>query len=66
VNTYTYLIVVVKENRNYRALCPALPGCVAYGSTREEALQNMEISVLYRLEVLKKKVEQIPEDKYSM
>ena len=49
MNTYTYTIMVVKENGNYRALCPALPGCAAYGNTREEALQNIEISVLYRL-----------------
>lgn len=63
MNTHTHTVLVVKENGNYRALCPALPRCTAHGNTRKEALQNIEISILHRLEVLKKKGEPIPKDK---
>lgn len=63
MNTYTYTVTVLKENGKYRALCPSLPGCRAYGITRKEALQNIEISISHRLEVLKKKGKPIPKDK---
>lgn len=63
MNTYTYTIVVLKENGIYRVLCPSLPGCRAYGITRKEAIQNIEISISHRLEVLKKKGKPIPKDK---
>lgn len=63
MNTYTYTIVVLKENGIYRVFCPSLPGCRAYGITRKEAIQNIEISISHRLEVLKKKGKPIPKDK---
>ncbi len=31
--------------------CPAIPGCVSQGKTREEALQNIQEAILLCLEV---------------
>jgi predicted RNase H-like HicB family nuclease len=31
--------------------CPAIPGCVSQGSTREEALKNIEEAIQLYLEV---------------
>ena len=38
---YRFLIVIEKADGNYSAYSPDLPGCVATGSTREEAEKNM-------------------------
>lgn len=36
-----FLIVIEKAGVNYSAYSPDLPGCVAAGTTREEAEKNM-------------------------
>jgi len=38
---YRFLIVIEKANNNYSAYSPDLPGCVATGTTREDAERNM-------------------------
>ncbi len=38
---YRFLVVIEKANNNYSAYSPDLPGCVATGSTREEAERNI-------------------------
>ena len=40
-----FLIVIEKENKNYSAYCPDLPGCVATGKTHEETERNMHKAV---------------------
>ena len=40
-----FLIVIEKENKNYSAYCPDLPGCVATGKTHEETERNMNKAV---------------------
>ncbi len=42
---YRFLVVIEKPNDNYSAYSPDLPGCVATGSTREEAKRNMHESI---------------------
>lgn len=42
---HRFLIIVEKANGNYSAYSPDLPGCVATGSTREEAEQNMHEAI---------------------
>ena len=38
---HCFLVVIEKANNNYSAYSPDLPGCVATGSTREEAEKNI-------------------------
>ncbi|MDQ1274446.1 type II toxin-antitoxin system HicB family antitoxin [Methanosarcina sp.] len=38
---HRFLVVIEKANNNYSAYSPDLPGCVATGSTREEAEKNI-------------------------
>jgi predicted RNase H-like HicB family nuclease len=38
---YRFLVVIEKANNNYSAYSPDLLGCVATGSTREEAKKNI-------------------------
>lgn len=42
---YRFLVVIEKVNNNYSAYSPDLPGCVATGTTREEAEQNMHEAI---------------------
>lgn len=42
---YRFLVVIEKANGNYSAYSPDLPGCVATGTTREEAEKNMYESI---------------------
>lgn len=42
---YRFLVVIEKANDNYSAYSPDLPGCVATGTTREEAEQNMHEAI---------------------
>ncbi len=49
------------EDGMYVVECPALPGCVSQGRTREEALRNIQDAIRGYLESLKKHNEPIPE-----
>lgn len=42
---YRFLVVIEKANNNYSAYSPDLPGCVATGSSREEAEGNMRETI---------------------
>lgn len=65
MNTYTYTVMLARENGAYRAYCPALPGCRAHGTTKKEAIENIKISISHKLEVLKRKGMPVPEDNES-
>ncbi len=58
-----FTVIVAKENGGYRATCPALPGCRAYGDTKKESLRNIEIAITFRLEVLAKQGKPAPREK---
>jgi len=60
--THSYTVLVEKENGGYRAHCPALPGCRSYGDTKKEAVNNIKLSISYRLETLMAKGKPIPKD----
>jgi predicted RNase H-like HicB family nuclease len=60
-HSYTVL-VEQKGNGGYRAVCPALPGCRSHGDTKKEAIQNIKLSISYRLETLIAKGKPIPRD----
>jgi predicted RNase H-like HicB family nuclease len=40
-----FLIVIEKAGKNYSVYSPDLPGCVATGSTREEAEERMHEAI---------------------
>ena len=57
---YRFLVVIEKANGNYSAYSPDLPGCVATGTTREEAEQNMHEAIELHLQGLKEDGLSIP------
>lgn len=49
-----FLVTVEKDEAGYYFVeCPALPGCVSQGRTREEALANVREAILVSLETRK-------------
>jgi len=42
---YRFLVVIEKANGNFSAYSPDLPGCVATGTTREEAEKNIHEAI---------------------
>ena len=60
---YRFLVVIEKANNNYSAYSPDLPGCVATGSTREEAEKNMYEAIEMHIEGLLEDKLPVPESK---
>ena len=54
------IIIEQDEDGVFVAECPALPGCVSQGKTREEAVENINDAIRGYLESLKKHNEPIP------
>ena len=54
------IIIEQDEDGMYVAECPALPGCISQGKTREEALENIRDAIKGYLESLRKHDEPIP------
>lgn len=48
------------EDGVYVATCPALPGCISQGTSREDAVENIRDAIEGYLESLKKHGEAIP------
>lgn len=60
---YKYTVLLgPKDDGGYRAHCPALPGCRAYGDTKKEAIQNIKLSIIHKLDVLENRGKTIPRD----
>ena len=55
-----YLVVVEKGPTSYGAYVPDLPGCVAAGETKEEALSLIREAIELHLEDLKGEGQPIP------
>ena len=56
-----YTIVIEKAASNYAAYIPDLPGCVATGATREEAVREMRQAIEFHIESLSQHGEPAPE-----
>jgi len=56
-----YTVIVEEGSTSWGAYVPDLPGCVAAGETREEALQLIREAIEFHLEGLKEQGEVIPE-----
>lgn len=47
-----YMVVIEQGEDSYGAYVPDLPGCVAVGNTREEALSLIQEAIVLHLEML--------------
>jgi predicted RNase H-like HicB family nuclease len=54
------IILEVDEDGVFVAECPALPGCVSQGTTREQAIANIRDAIEGYLASLKKHDEPVP------
>jgi len=58
---YKYLVTLIEGEDGYIvAECPALPGCVSQGKTRDEALKNIREAIEGIIEVRKAQKLPIP------
>ena len=48
------------EEGGYVVTCPALPGCISEGETREEALENIKDAIRGYLEALRHHGDRMP------
>jgi predicted RNase H-like HicB family nuclease len=61
INTMRYRVVIEQdEDGMFVAECPALPGCISQGRTRDEAVSNIKDAIEGYLASLKKHGEPIP------
>lgn len=56
-----YTVILGRGDRNWSAYVPDLPGCIATGRTRAEALELMCEAIEYHIEGLCLNGEQVPE-----
>jgi predicted RNase H-like HicB family nuclease len=54
------VLVEQDEDGVFVAECPALPGCISQGSTRDEAVANIKDAIAGYLESLRKHHEPVP------
>lgn len=47
----TFVVLTPTEDGYFVAECPALPGCISQGSTKEEAIENIKEAIELSLEV---------------
>ena len=63
----TYNIQLRKENEGgYTVIVPALPGCIAYGETVDEAIEMAKEAVELYVEELAERGEPIPDDSRTL
>ena len=48
-----YVVIIEKGNNSFGAYVPDLPGCVAVGETREEAMKLIQEAIEFHIEGLK-------------
>ena len=58
--SYSFRVVLEKDDDVYLVTVPALPGCHSWGYTVEEALRNVHDAIETYIEDLKKHHESIP------
>lgn len=56
-----YAIVIEKAPSNFAAYVPDLPGCVATGASREEALHEISEAIRLHIKSLREHHEPVPE-----
>jgi predicted RNase H-like HicB family nuclease len=61
-----YVVIVEKGRRGYGVYAPDLPGCVALGRTRAEALRRMRTALRWHLDALRASGQSIPRPMTNM
>lgn len=61
-----YVVIIEKGERSYGAYVPDLPGCVAVGETREEAMQLIREAIELHLEALREGGRSLPSPSSSI
>jgi predicted RNase H-like HicB family nuclease len=56
-----YTVIVEKGSTSWGAYVPDLPGCIAAGATREEALMLIREAIEFHVEGLRQQGEAVPE-----
>lgn len=56
-----YAVIIEEGESSFGAYVPDLPGCVAVGETREEALQLIQEAIEFHLEGMKQEGQAIPD-----
>lgn len=54
------MVVIERGTSSFGAHFPDLPGCIAIGETREEALELIQEAIAFHLEDLREQVQPIP------
>lgn len=67
---YRFTVILLPERDPdfagyYNALVPALPGCVSYGASKDEALRNIREAIEAYVEDLKAEGEEVPQDHFE-
>lgn len=55
-----YLVIVEQGDSSYGAYVPDLPGCVAVGETRDEAMELIREAIELHIESLRENGEPVP------
>jgi predicted RNase H-like HicB family nuclease len=56
-----YLVILEKGDTSFGAYVPDLPGCVAVGETKDEALELIREAIEMHIETLRESGEVVPE-----
>ena len=65
VDKYTTVIRWSEEDQSFIAAIPALPGCIADGATREEALDNLNTTAELWILKARKMGREVPKPDYE-
>jgi predicted RNase H-like HicB family nuclease len=60
MRTFTFPVIIEKDEDGFFAECPALDGCFTQGDTYEEALDHIKEAIQLCLEVMEIEHEEIP------
>ena len=60
MNNYQIILYWSKDDNAFIAIAPELPGCMADGETRQEALSNIEIVIDEWIETAQEEGREIP------
>ena len=56
-----YMVVIERGNSSWGAHVPDLPGCIAVGETRDEAILLIQEAIGFHIEELRRDGQSVPE-----